>query len=116
MAASMLLSRKTFIKLKKGNNVNNTKKRKTDRVARFQTLTKEWGKSKFLSSQKCGAKEGRKLQLASFNKRNTENHMVKPKKSAPVPSRTYIAPTAKRRDNMTFKLRVLAFLSHHNSL
>jgi len=106
---SMLLSRRTFIKLRKGNNsdLNNQKrKNKVDRVARYQTLTKEWGKSKFLSSQNYGAKEGRKLKLANSFRTNSENSF-KTKQQRKPGCASYATPTAQRRDNMTFKLRVI---------
>ena len=80
------------------------KKKKTDRVARYQTISKEWGKSKFLASQPYGAREGRKLQLANSFKGNQNSGLAKTKKG--VAQKSYVAPTDKRRDNLTFKLRV----------
>ncbi len=100
----MLCSRTTFIKLRKGVAMGTTKPKKVDRVARYQSMSKAWSQSKFLSSQKCGTKEGRKLQLASFNKTHASS-TIKPRRT--VQPRNLAGPTEKRRDDMTYKIRVL---------
>ena len=114
-----MLSRKTFLKLKKGNNPTTTtsgKGKKIDRVARYMSLNASWKKSKFLSSQNYKAKEGRKLKLAENHKatamppnvmgRTTRDRRGK----AGTMVYNIVAPTEKRRDDMTFKIRVAFIL------
>ena len=104
----MLMSRRTFLKLKKGVPMGQTQRKKVDRVARYQSLAAGWKKSKFLSSQPFGAREGRKLQLANAFKSSASKTLTKPKKSDVLSTqKKYTTQTEKRRDNMTFKLRVL---------
>lgn len=100
----MLMSRRTFLKLKKGKGPKSNKKKKFDPVSRYQTLAAGWKKSKFLSSQPFGAREGRKLQLATAFKYSSARSTIKPKKNT-MPKKSYEDPT-KRRDDVTFKLRV----------
>jgi hypothetical protein len=99
------MSRRTFLKLKKGKNLKGNRRKKFDPVVRYQTLAAGWKKSKFLSSQPFGAKEGRKLQLATAFKYSSARNIIKPKKNT-VSKKTFDDPT-KRRDDITFKLRVL---------
>jgi len=99
------MSRRTFLKLKKGKNSKTNKKKKFDPVSRYQTLAAGWKKSKFLSSQPFGAREGRKLQLATAFKYTSARNLIRPKKNN-IPKKTFDNPT-KRRDDITFKLRVI---------
>lgn len=95
------MSRRTFLKLKKGKPRKNQRK-KFDPVARYQALAAGWKKSKFLSSQPFGAREGRKLQLATAFKSSAR--VPRPRKGA-AGTKVFDDPM-KRRDDVVFKLRV----------
>lgn len=105
-----MLSRKTFLRLKKGTTHPPQPKigKKIDRVARYNYLNESWKKSKFLSSQNYKAKEGRKLKLAENHKMTGGNTMAKNIRKGKTGTMVYniVAPTEGRRDNMTFKIRV----------
>ena len=107
---SALMSRKTYLRLRKGTTPQQSNRKKYDPVSRYQTLAMGWKKSKFLSSQTYGEREGRKLHLAEAFK-NTNGNLIKPKKATLLNQKKYDDPI-KRRDDMVFKLRVSIIISN----
>ena len=82
------------------------KSKKSDPVARYQSMQNSWKSSKFLRANK-GTKQGRKLDLAGFNqwKRIVQTHnkpTKKPQRKVRAPKH---GPTEDRRDDMRFHLR-----------